>query len=493
MTPHGLINRLRWLLPFAAALATLFSSPYASASMTFAISGSDGATSYVIPADGGLHTYGVIIYGMIQDTDGQGANSGGLTDPYDGINSYQVGISLSGGLLSSSGTAYFSHNLSAGSVTWASFTISHGTPALSGTVQSGTIGLGTSSSTTTSLSSGTAISATNSNTWTPANGNLSTNYGPSYPWGPSWSTDQATYATLAAYPNYTAIPLAKFTITIRGQSAGQHATMNLIEGSYGATTVSGVDQWQEGESNIGGPFSYQQNGNGSVTAENGAIFSGTLNAPLDSITFGTTGTATYLLPASLNLREIQGSSTLAGSITITNGGSGLSTFTLVNSGANALDFGTLSGTVSAGFSVSSSLGWASTTTTGSQSGIIALTGLAPGDDGYLYGSQTASVTGAVVAPRTVTASPITLGRFIWNDLSMPSVLSTSGDDEHYTRVMVNGTLFNSATTTSTYELSARHQCAGPGKRIGHPSGHYRGKRRFGPARRGELCRRYRQL
>ena len=98
----------------------------------------------------------------------------------------------------------------------------------------------------------------------------------------------------------------------------------------------------------------------------------------------------------------------------------------------------------------SSLGWANTTTTGSQSGVITLTGLSPGDDGS---PQTATVSGAVVTQRSVTASPISLGRFMLTGGTGSSTLSTTGDDNDLTRITVNGTLFNSATTTSTYVLT----------------------------------------
>ena len=64
-------------------------------------------------------------------------------------------------------------------------------------------------------------------------------------------------------------------------------------------------------------------------------------------------------------------------------------------------------------------------------------------------------SGNALQQRTVTASAISLGRFMASQgLGGASTLSTSGDDDSNTRVTVNGTLFNSATATSTYNLTA---------------------------------------
>ena len=79
---------------------------------------------------------------------------------------------------------------------------------------------------------------------------------------------------------------------------------------------------------------------------------------------------------------------------------------------------------------------------------------------------TVAYMGNALLDRVVTATPITLGnaqgRFMASQsVSGTSTLSTSGDDSLYTRVTVNGTLFNSATTTSTYSLAPATYAAGP--------------------------------
>ena len=55
----------------------------------------------------------------------------------------------------------------------------------------------------------------------------------------------------------------------------------------------------------------------------------------------------------------------------------------------------------------------------------------------------------------MTASAINLGRFMASQsVGGASTLATTGDDDSNTRVTVNGTLFNSATSTSTYNLAS---------------------------------------
>ena len=194
-------------------------------------------------------------------------------------------------------------------------------------------------------------------------------------------------------------------------------------------------------------------------------------AVLDTVIFNcdVNSPATYLSTSADSASAgMQNSSAQPGSITISNSGELAGTFTLTNMGANALAFGTPSGSLLGfGGSMSSSLGWASTTTTGSQRGFITLTGLSPGDVGT---PQTAAVSGAVVANRTVTASPVNLGMFHAGTTTTASgagTLSTTGDDNNFTRVTIatsggsgsflvdggTGTLFNSAASVGSRTLS----------------------------------------
>ena len=106
-----------------------------------------------------------------------------------------------------------------------------------------------------------------------------------------------------------------------------------------------------------------------------------------------------------------------------------------------------------------------------------------------YADVIVSYSGNALQQRAVTASPIGLGRFMASQsVGGASTLSTSGDDDSNTRVTVNGTLFNSATATSTYNLASGTYGPGAVSGIGQPAGD--GRRSH---RRGQLCRRDRQL
>ena len=171
-----------------------------------------------------------------------------------------------------------------------------------------------------------------------------------------------------------------------------------------------------------------------------------------------------LSPLSLsNIRVMLGSggsSDQTGSLIVSNSGGSAGTFQLSAGTGDALCFG-LSGasSLAPGTTASSTLGWGNTSVTGSRSGQAVLTDLSPGDVGSPHA---VSVTGAVVTDRMVTASPIALGRFISSSVvSGSSTLSTSGNDNDYTRITVNGTTFNSAATTGNYNLPPNTYVQGP--------------------------------
>ena len=73
-------------------------------------------------------------------------------------------------------------------------------------------------------------------------------------------------------------------------------------------------------------------------------------------------------------------------------------------------------------------------------------------------SRTFQLCGTIVDKRVVTASAISLGqngRFMAGQgVGGTSTLSTTGGDDSNTRVTVNGTLFNSAASTSSYSLAS---------------------------------------
>ena len=84
--------------------------------------------------------------------------------------------------------------------------------------------------------------------------------------------------------------------------------------------------------------------------------------------------------------------------------------------------------------------------------------LASGGQGLPGETDTApsvTISGNIVTNRVVTATPIALGRFMASQsVGGTSTLSTTGGDDSYTRVTVNGMIFNSAISTSTYTLGA---------------------------------------
>ncbi len=156
----------------------------------------------------------------------------------------------------------------------------------------GTIGIGSSNSTDTqpSLAQNNTIFAGYYDFISPANapygneenGSISS-LGAN---GATWSSDQATYATLtmggSTYSDYTAIPVARFTLSFTGSlPLGDSSSLGLILGSLNGTPQSGLQQWEEA-----GAF-YQQNGNNDITAANGYLNPGILGGELDTITFTT--------------------------------------------------------------------------------------------------------------------------------------------------------------------------------------------------------------
>ena len=223
-------------------------------------------------------------------------------------------------------------------------------------------------------------------------------------------------------------------------SGGTNALVN-----YNANPASGPSSIQTG-------FGFMGSGFESTTA----------------VTVSFAPAACSLSPSSISgIRVMQGGSGQTGVLVVSNSGGSTGDFQLSSGTGDALSFGlSTSGSLVAGATASSTLGWGSTSVTGSRSGQAVLGGLSPGDIGSPH---VVAVTGAVVANRLVTAAPIVLGngapsgsgRFMaTQSVGGSSALMTTGDDQHYTRITVNGTLFNSATTTSSYSLAAGTYAAG---------------------------------
>ena len=79
-------RRLARYLPCIAVLSTLFCWQSARASLSLAITGTNGATSFTVPSSGG--SYQLVVFAMIQD------DSTGTVDPNgnDGIASIEVAL-----------------------------------------------------------------------------------------------------------------------------------------------------------------------------------------------------------------------------------------------------------------------------------------------------------------------------------------------------------------------------------------------------------------
>jgi autotransporter-associated beta strand protein len=136
---------------------------------------------------------------------------------------------------------------------------------------------------------------------------------------------------------------------------------------------------------------------------------------------------------------------------------GTGTFSL-SSGGSAILSNTGLQTVAGGGSVNTNvIGWANTNVTGSQSDTITL------NDPDSVPPTTVTVSGAVVTQRSVSTppTPVALGRFMSYVGGLgTTTLSTSGDDNDYTRVWCNGTLLNSAGTATT-SISSGSCAPGP--------------------------------
>jgi hypothetical protein len=288
-------RRISWLLPAAAAVSIVLSAQFSNAAMDFVIAGTNGATSFSIPASGG--NVPLIVYALIQD----GAT--GAPDPNgnDGIQSFEQGITMTGALIADASlyrtgtTVGISYQPTPGGASTSTQMWSSG----------GTIGLGATNSTTTAASGqATSIYAGYNSSVSPANGPNGNNvytidtlvgsHGATAgnKASTAWTTDGAMVATLqgplAAYSNYTAIPIYSFSASFTAGSGGT-AALGLINASYNGNSTSGLFIWSEA-----GQL-FQQNGNNSVTGTVGAVNAGTLGGLLDTVTFtqpssGTTST-----------------------------------------------------------------------------------------------------------------------------------------------------------------------------------------------------------
>ncbi len=143
---------------------------------------------------------------------------------------------------------------------------------------------------------------------------------------------------------------------------------------------------------------------------------------------------------------------------VTATGSAISTGGLPIGTGQPMDYGAQTKTLVAGLN-------APTSSTGQKTGVITiddtdLTSSGAGR-GSADGNDTIQVVGTVVDNRVVTASIVDLGAVHLGASAMGgTTLTTSGDDDHFTRVTVAGQLFNSATSTGSATISPMLSAAG---------------------------------
>lgn len=174
-----------------------------------------------------------------------------------------------------------------------------------------------------------------------------------------------------------------------------------------------------------------------------------------------------------NFRVMQNGSATT-TVSLSNSGSHASAYTLGLAGAGSLSLtGSTTGTIAASGSQSFTVGYASTATTGARSGTVTIANL-----GTLSDTPTAmSVSGAVVTNRVVSASAVNLGNVLVSATTagQSSTVSTTGSDNDYTRITVDGTsasdggvtvaagtttLFDAANVTTTRSVSGSFGSSG---------------------------------
>ena len=108
-----------------------------------------------------------------------------------------------------------------------------------------------------------------------------------------------------------------------------------------------------------------------------------------------------------------------------------------------------SGVVAAGGTQSLSLGWSNYTTTGPLTGTVTLSNTTNSRDPFNTSGNVITMTGAVVDNRVVTSTSASFGLVhVGAAISQGITLSTTGDDNYYTRVTVaNGGIDNNGFFT----------------------------------------------
>ena len=264
-----------------------------------------------------------------------------------------------------------------------------------------------------------------------------------------------------------------FVQTVKSLTVGPLGSLNLTIGtpfsSAGPASLNGSLNLFGGSSGTQELMSYSSSAGSGFSSVSGVPYGYAIayNPTQLDLTYAPNDSVLGASTLAVSLGRMMLSTVSTANVTISNASgmlpTGLSAATSGLATVSPASFGP--GTISASGSGNIVVGL-TTNATGSYSGIVQV--LNSGDGGFGGGPSSAganqgsvqspisiNVTGTVVDNRVVTALPIDLGRFMANqNVGGTCTLSTTGDDSAYTRVTVNGTLFNSATSTSTYDLAA---------------------------------------
>ena len=250
--------------------------------------------------------------------------------------------------------------------------------------------------------------------------------------------------------------------TTSGGSGGTGYGPGGVRGTYGTGPSDGSFP---GGGGGGGGFGVYLSIDSGASGANGEIV----------ITYTPEPFTTLALSAnSFTLRAMRNSGTTTAVTLSETTGTGVAGFSCSLGGAATIS--PSAGTLAASGTQSLSLGWNNYTSTGPLTGTVTLTNTGNTANPFNSAGNVISMTGAVVDNRIVTASPVNLGVFHVGTTTATGIttLSTTGDDNYFTRVTVGttggsgdflvtggtGTLFNSATSVGSRTLSGTFSAAG---------------------------------
>ena len=271
------------------------------------------------------------------------------------------------------------------------------------------------------------------------------------------STLRFDIASTSSHDLITALGAASFS----GSGTASLLLPSLTPGTYkllsfGSSTLST------------GNFALNYIAGGAAPAEYSLVLSGT---EMDLLVAAAGNTSTLTLsPTSLSLRAMKNSSSTTTTTVHESSGTMGGTFSATPSAAVTASPAT--GSVATSGNTAISVGFADYANTGSRSGTVTVLNTANSLDPLNSGGNVVAVAGAVVDNRVVSATTVTAGIHAGASSSVTAVstLSTTGDDNHFTRVTVGtvaapdsngftavggaGTTFNSASATDTRSITS---------------------------------------